>query len=98
MTNIYVGNLPYNATEYDLRTTFERYGDVSGVRMVTDQVTGRPRGFAFVKMRRFDDADEAITRLNGSSLQGRRIVVNEAADKSSSGPRPHAEASRWHLV
>jgi len=83
MTQIFVGNLPYGTSEYELRSTFERFGRVSSVKLVTDPQTGKPRGFAFVGMSRWDDADEAITRLNGASLAGRQIIVNEANAKTN---------------
>jgi RNA recognition motif-containing protein len=99
MTKIYVGNLSYDSSETDLRTAFERFGDVSSIRLVTDQATGRSRGFAFVTMRRLDDADEAIARMNGSSLGGRRLVVNEARDRGESPQRPRAaRQDLWQLI
>lgn len=106
MQNIYVGNLSYDTNEADIRAAFERYGDVNSVTVVTDQMTGKSRGFAFVKMRHLDDADEAIVRLNGSTLGGRRLVVNEAHGGRSPAPsfesRPRQSASRranlWNLV
>ncbi len=78
MTNIFVGNLSYAATETDLRQAFERYGRVRGVRILTDRASGRSRGFAFVDMSNLDDADEAITRLNGTMISGRQVSVTEA--------------------
>lgn len=84
MTQIFVGNLAYTTSEHELRSTFEHYGRVSSVKLVTDPQSGKPRGFAFVAMARWDDADEAITRLNGASLAGRQIVVNEAHSKNDS--------------
>lgn len=102
MTRIFVGNLPYQSTEADVRAVFERYGRVASVQLPLDHGTGRPRGIAFVAMPRLEDADEAITRLNGSSLQGRKIVVNVAEDRFSGPDRqaapPSREASRFHLV
>lgn len=96
MTRVYVGNLPFQSTEEDVRATFARFGEVSSVQLMTDQSTGRSRGFGFVNMRRFDDADEAIARLNGSQLQGRRLVVNEARSRAASPQR--MPENRWHLV
>jgi RNA recognition motif-containing protein len=81
VTSIFVGNLSYDATDYDLRTAFEKYGHVSGVQLVTDRNTGKPRGFAFVRMPNLDDADEAITRMNGASVCGRAISVSEANER-----------------
>lgn len=89
MKNIYVGNLPWNSTEEDVRAAFERYGEVQSVKLISDRVTGRPRGFGFVEM---DDAggDEAIRALDGSDFGGRNIKVNEAKprrERSDRGPR-----------
>lgn len=78
MAQIFVGNLSYSTTASDLRTAFERFGKVADVRVVTEKGTERPRGFAFVQMNSVDDADEAIHRMAGVSLQGRRLTVNEA--------------------
>lgn len=78
---IYVGNIPYTATEADLRDTFSEHGAVSKVDIVTDRDTGRPRGFAFVDM---DDADaqRAIQELNGQQLGGRTLNVNIAKERA----------------
>ena len=78
MTSIFIGNLPFQATESEVRSAFEQYGRVSSVHMLTDRATGRSKGCAFVGMSRLDDADEAIRRLNGASIGGRRVTVNEA--------------------
>lgn len=83
MTQIFVGNLAHSTTEDEVRRTFERYGHVSAVRMIQDRDSGRPRGFAFVAMPRFDDAEEAINQLNGFNLAGRSITVNESQSKDS---------------
>jgi RNA recognition motif-containing protein len=101
MTRIYVGNLDYDTTESDLRGAFERFGRVSDVRLITDRVSGRPRGFAFVNMSRLEDADEAMTRLNGSSLRGRRLIVNEASSGQApapTAPRRSPAADLWQLL
>ncbi len=96
MTRIFVGNLSFEATEADVRTAFERYGFVASVQMPKDRGTGRSRGIAFVAMPRLEDADEAISRLNGSSLGGRRLAVNVARERAALPPsRP---ASRFHLI
>lgn len=76
--NIYVGNMAYSTTENDLNTAFSAYGKVSSVRMATDRDTGRPKGFGFVEMNDDSEAQAAISGLNGHSLDGREIVVNEA--------------------
>jgi len=84
---IYVGNLPFSATEDDIRQLFEAHGAVHSVHIVTDRDTGRPRGFGFVEM---DDADaeSAIGALDGVSLGGRNLQVNEAR------PRPEGPGGR----
>lgn len=81
MTSIFVGNLSYEATDYELRTAFEKFGHVSGVQLMTDRDSGKSRGFAFVRMPNLEDADEAITRMNGKTLCGRTITVSEANDR-----------------
>jgi RNA recognition motif-containing protein len=83
VTQIFVGNLAYTTSERELRSLFERFGRVSSIRLATDRQSGNPRGFAFVLMPSWDDADEAITRLNGSSQAGRSIVVREAESESN---------------
>ncbi|MFW2338425.1 MAG: RNA recognition motif domain-containing protein [Acidimicrobiia bacterium] len=76
--NIYVGNLPYTFTSSDLENVFTPYGEVSSAQVIMDRATGRSRGFGFVEMD--DDAAgrEAIEKLDGSDLDGRRLTVNEA--------------------
>ncbi len=84
MTSIFVGNLSYEATDADLRAAFERYGHVSAVQIMTDRATGKPRGFAFVRMPNLEDAEEAIARMNGANVCGRSISVNEANERERS--------------
>ncbi len=89
-TRLFVGNIPYSATEEDLRDLFARSGAVASVRVITDFDTGRSKGYAFVEMTTADDAEKAIRELNNASLSGRTIVVNEARPRSAgagSGPR-----------
>ena len=74
---IYVGNLPFTASENDVRELFEDHGDVQEVDLIMDRQTGRPRGFGFVEMPN-EDADKAIQALNGASMEGRNLTVNEA--------------------
>lgn len=90
MTSIFVGNLSYDASEADLRQVFERYGKVAGVRIVTDSATGRSRGFGFVDMPRLDDADEAVNRLNNTTLRGRPISVDVSHPSSNSPAKPQS--------
>jgi RNA recognition motif-containing protein len=74
--NLYVGNLPFNTTDDELRQVFSQYGTVTKAQVVSDRETGRSRGFGFVEMA--DGADEAIAALGGSMFQGRALTVNEA--------------------
>ncbi len=78
MKKLYVGNLPFRSTEDELRDLFGQHGEVSSASIVMDRETGRSRGFAFVEMTDDNDADTAINALNGYSLGGRALVVNEA--------------------
>ena len=76
--NIYVGNLDYKVDENDLQGIFEEYGTVSSAKVITDKFSGRSKGFGFVTMENQDEANKAISELNGTTLQSREIVVNEA--------------------
>lgn len=78
--SIYVGNLPWSATEDQLRALFEQHGNVSSVKLMTDRETGRARGFGFVEMEE-GDARQAIAALNGKEMDGRSIRVNQAEEK-----------------
>jgi cold-inducible RNA-binding protein len=84
MAKIYVGNLPFTASEADVRTLFAQHGTVEAVSLPTDRETGRPRGFGFVEMSQADAA-RAIQSLNGYSMNGRPLRVNEAQDKPRTG-------------
>jgi RNA recognition motif-containing protein len=79
--NIFVGNLDFHATEESLRALFERHGAVNSARIMTDRDTGRSRGFGFVEMANEGEADQAISALNGYTLDGRALNVNEARPK-----------------
>jgi len=81
MKNVFVGNLPHSTTEAELRALFEAHGAVERVSIVTDRDTGRSRGFAFVEMTNAEEADKATAALNGSTLDGRPLRVNEAQNK-----------------
>jgi len=83
--NIFVGNLDFAATDTELRSLFERFGAVERVNLVTDRDTGRPRGFAFVEMTDDQQAEQAISALNGKDLNGRSLNVNEARPKTAGG-------------
>jgi RNA recognition motif-containing protein len=84
MSKIYVGNLPFSATEEAVRALFAQYGTVEGVALINDRETGRPRGFGFVEMSK-GDAARAIQSLNGQDMGGRPLKVNEAQDKPRGG-------------
>ena len=81
---IYVGNLPYEVTEEDLRQEFVAFGEVTSVSVITDKYSGRPKGFAFVEMATKSEAEAAITGLNGKTLKERTIMVNEARPRTDS--------------
>ncbi|MGE0814950.1 MAG: RNA recognition motif domain-containing protein [Vicinamibacterales bacterium] len=82
---LYVGNLPYSATDEDLNELFSRAGAVATVHVMRDQATGRARGFAFVEMTTDEGAQAAIDQLHEYQMQGRALVVNEARPKPSGG-------------
>jgi len=84
MAKIYVGNLPFSADEAAVRTLFSQHGTVESVALPTDRETGRPRGFGFVEMPQADAA-RAIGALNGYSMGGRPLRVNEAQDEPRTG-------------
>jgi len=80
--NIYVGNLPREATGDDLRQAFEAFGQVTSVRIIKDMYTGDLRGFGFVEMPNSSEAQSAISGLDGKGLKGRTLKVNEARPRS----------------
>ena len=84
--SIYVGNLPWSATEEEVRNLFATHGNVSSVKLISDRETGRARGFGFVEM---DDADaaSAVEALDGTSFGGRTLRVNEAQPRAPRQPR-----------
>jgi RNA recognition motif-containing protein len=86
--NIYVGNLPFSATEEDIEQLFAQYGSVTSVKLVTDRDTGRARGFGFVEMDG-DGGKKAIQELDGKEYGGRNLNVNEAR------PKPERKPKRW---
>ena len=82
---LYVGNLPYSATESSLREAFSASGTVDSVSVITDRDTGQSKGFAFVEMSTDQEAQAATQAMNGATLDGRQIKVNEAKPKGSGG-------------
>jgi RNA recognition motif-containing protein len=91
MTKLYVGNLPFSATEDTVRTAFAAHGTVDSIAIVMDRATGQPRGFGFVEMSR-EDASRAMQALNGTDFGGRPLKVNEAQERERAagarGARP----------
>ncbi len=77
-SKLYVGGLPYAATESELTTLFASHGTVESARVISDKFTGQSRGFGFVEMSSAEEAQAAITALNGSQMGGRSLTVNEA--------------------
>ena len=80
--NIYVGNLPWDLTEDDLREAFAAFGEVESAKIVTDKFSGRSRGFGFVEMPKNEEGTAAISGLNEKDLKGRSIKVNEARPRT----------------
>ena len=83
--NIYVGNLADGMTEDELREAFEAHGKVSSARIITDKFSGQSRGFGFVEMDDNEQAQAAISALNGSELKGKPLRVNEARPRPEGG-------------
>jgi RNA recognition motif-containing protein len=81
---IYVGNLPFSATEDQIRDAFAKHGNVLSVKLISDRETGRPRGFGFVEMEDAE-ADAAVADLNGKDFGGRTLRVNEARERENRG-------------
>jgi RNA recognition motif-containing protein len=88
--NIFVGSLPWSIEEADLRESFEAYGAVDSVKVITDKFTGRSKGFGFVEMPNDEEALKAIEELNGATVEGRTIVVNK------SEPKPEGERKSFN--
>ncbi|HEX3019050.1 MAG TPA: hypothetical protein VHP36_02055 [Chitinispirillaceae bacterium] len=81
---LFVGNLPFSSTEDSIRELFSKYGEVLSVKIPTDQLSGRPKGFCFIEM---ENADTAISELNNYLFEGRNIKVDIAQDRPSGGSR-----------
>jgi RNA recognition motif-containing protein len=80
--NIYVGNLSYNVSEEDLKTAFEAFGQVASASIIKDKFSGQSKGFGFVEMPSKEEAQAAITGMNGKEMKGRTLNVNEARPRS----------------
>jgi len=81
--NIYIGNLPFSMTQEEVQVLFEEFGDVVSVKLIYDRETGKPRGFGFVEMENGADGNEAIEALDGASINGRNLRVNEARPRNN---------------
>ncbi|PYJ65239.1 MAG: RNA-binding protein [Verrucomicrobia bacterium] len=90
-TKLYVGNLSFNTTENELQELFSQAGTVQEVSLMQDKFTGKSRGFAFVTMGSEEDAQNAISKLNGQTVEGRALTVNEARPRE---PRPPGGGGR----
>ena len=85
--NLYVGNLPYATTSSDLERLFEAHGAVKSAQVIMDRETGRSKGFGFVEMTNDQEAEAAISALNGKDVEGRALTVNEARPREDRGGR-----------
>jgi cold-inducible RNA-binding protein len=85
-TKLYVGNLSFNTTENELQELFSQAGTVQEVTLMQDKFTGKSRGFAFVTMSSDEDAQNAISKLNGQTVEGRALTVNEARPREQRPP------------
>ncbi|GIW39431.1 MAG: RNA-binding protein [Candidatus Binatia bacterium] len=90
-STVYVGGLPYSTGDAELSELFSAHGTVESVRIVTDRMTGRSRGFGFVEMSSAEEAEAAIAALNGSVLEGRTLTVNQAKPRES---KPRQDSGR----
>ena len=95
---LYVGNLPYSATEDRLQQHFAQYGSVLSARIITDKFSGRSKGFGFVEMSSESEAQKATAALNGTDFEGRNIVVSEARPQALHPAPPRRRLARAPLV
>lgn len=91
---LFVGGLNWKTTDDGLRKAFEPFGPISEAKVITDRETGRSRGFGFVTFADSETADKAVDEMNGKELEGRRIQVNEAQERSSRGGGPGGRPPR----
>ena len=91
---LYVGNLPYKATDEELRELFSQAGAVANVQVMRDTATGRARGFGFVEMATEEGAQKAVEQFHQYQMQGRALVVNEARPKGAGGDRSFGDGDR----
>lgn len=93
--NIYVGQLPYSVTEEDLKSMFTEFGELESVKIISDRMTGRSKGFGFVEMPSNSDADKAIKALNGKMVDGRNIKVIPADSGAKKKPKKSFGRNRY---
>lgn len=91
--SLYVGNLPFSATEEDLRTMFSQFGAVTRVNLISDRETGRPRGFGFVEIE--GDVDGIVRALDGYRMSGRILKVNEAKPRAPRESRTYGDSREY---
>jgi RNA recognition motif-containing protein len=96
-SKLYVGGLPFSVTEGRLQEVFEAHGTVASARVISDKFTGQSRGFGFVEMSSSGEAQKAIDALNGTQLDGRTLVVNEAKpqERRDGGGSRNGGTQRW---
>ena len=94
MTKLYVGNLPFTATEDSVRALFAQHGAIDSLALITDRDTGSPRGFGFIEMANADAA-RAMQALNGADFEGRPLRINEAQSKERSNGNDRAKQRRY---
>ncbi|MGA2865113.1 MAG: RNA-binding protein [Verrucomicrobiota bacterium] len=96
-TKLFVGNLSFNTTENDLQDAFAAHGTVTEANLMVDRASGRPRGFGFVTMGTPEEAQKAIAALNGATVDGRNLTVNEARPKEerTGGGRDHGARGNY---
>ncbi len=92
---LYVGNLPYSVVEAKLQEHFAKHGNVVSARIITDKFSGRSKGFGFVEMSSDDEAQRAISALNGTDFEGRNIVVSEARPQEQRSGGGGQRQNRW---
>ena len=95
MVNLYIGNLPYQASEEELRAMFQQHGTVERVSVIVDRMTGRSKGFGFVEMTNDAEAKTAIAELNETEFKGRNILVNEARPQTDRPRRAPRRENQW---
>ena len=92
---LYVGNLPWSATDEVLKETFSAAGKVDTATVIMDKMSGRSKGFGFVEMSSEDEAQKAIEMFNGKELDGRKLTVNEARPMEPRAPRGESRGGNW---